>query len=147
MKKYFLIISVFFLLSCDGFEDLSIIGQPDVKVIGVKDGEIELALSIEIENPNSKSFKVKEAAFDIYINDALMGSTHMKKAIKIEGNSSEMYTFPVNVNINGEGLSLNLILNTIFQSRIKLRVEGNVKAGSLLYNRKIPVEFEENISL
>ena len=148
MRVYFLlIISVFVLVSCNGFEELTMQGQPDVNIKGIGSDGIALELVVTINNPNSRSFKVKQASFDIFVNDNNVGNTQMSKAIKIEANSTEEYTFPMNVKLNGEDLSINLILSTIFQSRIKLRIKGDVKAGSFLINQSFPVDWEENVSL
>lgn len=142
-----LLIFTLFLSSCDSFEDLSLVGQPDVKIKGINNGEIELDLLLRIKNPNSRSFKVKDASFAIYVNDANLGNSKMGKNITIDGNSTKEYAFPMKVKLNGEDLSLNLIFSTILQKQIKLRVDGHIKAGTFLINQKFPVEWEENVSL
>ena len=148
MRIYFLfLLSLLFLTSCTGIEDLSMQGQPDVRIKGLKKGEIELDLIVQITNPNSQSFKVKDASFDIYVNDQKMGHSKMVESIKIDGNSTKEYAFPMAVKLNGEDLSLSLILTTLFQKRIKLKLDGSIKAGNLFINQRFPVEWEDNVSL
>lgn len=144
---YLLLFFTLVLSGCDGYEELSLVGQPDVKIKGVNNGTIELDLILRIENPNSRSFKVKDANFSIYVNDANLGNSKMDKNITIEGNSTKEYAFPMQVKLNGEDFSLGLIFSTIFQKQVKLRVDGHIKAGAFLINQKFPVEWEENISL
>lgn len=145
--KYLLLVFTLIFFSCDGIEELSLVGRPDVKVRGFSKGEIELDLILKIENPNDRSFKVKKADFVIYVNEANLGSSSMSNSITIKANSTDEYVFPMKVKLNGKDLSFNLLLNTIFQNQIKLRVDGTIKAGSFFINQKFPVEWEENVSL
>jgi len=148
MRIYILFLfSLLSLISCNSIEDLSIKGQPEVRFKGLNKGEIELDLMVQISNPNSQSFKVKEASFDIYVNDQKMGRSKMIESIKIEGNSTKEYAFPMAVKLNGEDLSLSLVLNTLFQKRIKLKIDGNIKAGNFFINQRFPVEWEDNVNL
>jgi LEA14-like dessication related protein len=139
--------SLLFLISCNSIEDLSMKGQPEVRFKGLNKGEIELDLMVQITNPNSQSFKVKDASFDIYVNDQKMGQSKMVESIKIEGNSTKEYAFPMSVKLNGEDLSLSLVLNTLFQKRIKLKIDGSIKAGNFFINQRFPVEWEDNVNL
>lgn len=118
-----------------------------MKVKGIKDGGIALDLILKIHNPNSRSFKVKKATFDIYVDNANVGKSTMNNAIKIEANSTNEYVFPMIVKLNGENLSLGLILNTVFQKKILLKIDGTIKAGTILINQSFEVDWEEEISL
>lgn len=142
-----LILSLLVLNSCSNFEELTLRSEPDIKVKGINDGLIELDLIAIIENPNSQSFKVKNADFDIYLNDSKIGHSSMKKAIKIEGNSTKEYTFPVKVKLGDENLSLGLLLGGLFSNSFDLKVKGKVKAGSFLVNQSFPVEWEDQVKL
>ena len=134
-------------MSCGIYEDLSLIGGPDVEIKGLKDGKIELDLLLTIKNPNSQSFTVKDASFEIHLNDQLIGHSTMNGKRKIKANSTAQYAFPMEIKLDGKDLSLGLLLGSIFQSRINLKIEGDIKAGTIFYNQRFPVEFEERISL
>ncbi len=142
-----LLFTSIFLISCGIYEDLSLVGQPEVEVKGISDGNIELDLILEINNPNNQSFHVKKASFEIYLNDQLIGHTTMDKKTKIKANSNEEYSFPMKIKLDGKDLSLGMLLGSIFQSRVELRIDGDIKAGTFFYNQRFPVEWEERISL
>ena len=144
--KLFLILSIT-LLSCDAIEELNLVGQPDVKVRGCDKGEIMLDLLLEINNPNSRSFRVKKADFSIFINDASVGDSHLENSILIKANSSETYAFPMKVKLKAEELSLSSLLGTLFKKQMRLKIEGDIKAGSFAISQKFPVVWEEIISL
>ena len=135
------------LSSCSNFEDLSLRSSPDIKIRGLKDGMIEMDLIAIIENPNSQSFKVKNATFDIYLNGSHIGKSTMNEGIKIKANSTQEYTFPVKVKLGSQDLSLGSLLGGLFQSSLNLKVEGEVKAGSFLINQRFPVEWEDRVKL
>jgi LEA14-like dessication related protein len=139
--------TLFLLTSCGIYDDLSLIGEPNVELKGFDDGRIKLDLVMKIKNPNSQSFTIKDAAFDIYINDNLVGHSKLDRNIKIKGNSTENYRFPIGVKLDGKNLSLGMLLGSIFQSRINLKIEGHIKAGAFLINQRFPVEWAEKISL
>lgn len=142
---YFILSLVF--LSCDSIEELSLVGQPDVKVRAFEKGELALDLLLKINNPNDRTFKVKDADFSIMVNGSEVGSSKMDNSITINGNSTEVYAFPMKIKLNGEELSLNMLLSTFIQKQIHLKVNGAIKAGSFLITQKFPVEWEENVSL
>ncbi len=142
-----ILFSSLFLISCGIYEDLSLIGRPDVEIKGINDGYIELDLLLEIDNPNTQSFTVKDASFEISLNDQVIGHSTMSEKTKIKANSRDQYAFPMRIKLDGKDLSLGLLLGSIFQSRINLKIEGDIKAGTFFYNQRFPVEFEEKISL
>jgi LEA14-like dessication related protein len=144
---HFLLLALLVLVSCDGIEDLQLQSQPEVEFKGMNKGSLELDLIVQITNPNKQSFKVKNAAFEIFVNDQNVGSTSMTDQIKINGNSTEEYRFPMAVKLNGKDLSFSLILNTVFQKTIHLKIDGNIRAGNLFINQRFPVIWEDEVSL
>jgi LEA14-like dessication related protein len=148
MKLYpFLLLIVFTFISCDGFEELNIVGNPDVKIRGINKGEIELDLIVKIENPNARSFKVKKASFEVYVNGAKVAHSTMSNAIVIQANTTDRYFFPMKVKLEGKEFSISMLLNTFINQNIELKVDGTIKAGSFFINQKFPVQWEENIRL
>ena len=83
---HFLLFALLALYSCDGIEDLQLKSQPEVEFRGMNKGSLELDLIVQISNPNSQPFKVKNAAFDIFVNEQNVGSSNMTEQIKIDGN-------------------------------------------------------------
>lgn len=71
----------------------------------------------------------------------------MTEHIKIDANSTKEYRFPMAVKLNGKDLSFSLILNTVFQKTIHLKIDGNIRAGNLFINQRFPVIWEDEVSL
>jgi LEA14-like dessication related protein len=145
--RFILLILTLTFLSCDSIEELSLVGQPDVKIRGFENGELALDLLLKIHNPNSRSFKVKNAKFTIAVDDSKVANSSMDKAISIKANSTEVYAFPMKVKLNGDDINLGMLLSTLFKKQIHLKIDGDIKAGSFFISQKFPIEWEENVSL
>ena len=65
----------------------------------------------------------------------------------INANSSKTYAFPMKIKLKAEELSLSSLLGSLFKKQMRLKVEGDVKAGSFPISQNFPVLWEENISL
>jgi len=135
------------MLSCDTIEELNLVGQPEVKVRGFDNGTIMLDLLLEINNPNARNFHVKKADFSLFLNGAAVGNSNLDKGIIIKANSSKTYAFPMKVKLRSEELSLSSLLGTLFKKQMRLKIEGDIKAGSFFISQKFPLVWEENISL
>jgi LEA14-like dessication related protein len=142
------LVSLLFLLtSCGNFEELSMVGDPEVKFKGIKENQIEYQLIVEIDNPNAQSFNVKKATFDVSIKDKAVGKTKLTEPVKITGKSSEVYTFNMVGTIDDKSESLGIMLGSVFERRIKLTIEGKIKATSFgMISQTFPVEWEESTS-
>ena len=145
LSALFLIISLF--ASCNSIEDLEMIGSPQIKLTGIDGDGLKLGLVVKIRNPNKYSFQVKKGHFNVQINGNDIGDAKLSEKVKINANSTELYTFPVSAKLQGEDLTLNLILNTIMSGPFDLKLDGSVKAGSLLFiNDRFDVDWEERVS-
>jgi LEA14-like dessication related protein len=140
----FLVFSLF--TACETIDDLELIGSPRIKFYGVSKDGINLGLVLKIRNPNSYTFKVTQGKFKIWINRIEIGSAHLSDKIKIEPNSTAVYTFPVSASLKGKDLSLDLILDVIAGDSFRLKIDGKIKAGThVVINHKFDVEWEERV--
>lgn len=141
-----LIVSLF--TACSSIEDLELIGSPQIKLYGIDGDGLQLGLVVKIRNPNKYSFNVKKGNFNVQIDGNDIGEAKLSDKVKINSNSTEIYTFPVSAKLQGEDLTLNLILSTIMSGQFDLKLDGKVKAGSLLFiNDTFEVDWEERVSL
>lgn len=146
LSVLFLIVGLF--TSCNSIEDLELIGSPQIKLTGIDSDGLKLGLVVKIRNPNKYSFHVKKGHFNVQINGNDIGDAKLSDKVKIDANSTAVYTFPVSAKLQGEDLTLNLILGTIMRGQFDLKLDGTVKAGSLLFiNDSFDVEWEERVSL
>lgn len=145
LSVLFLIISLF--TACNSIEDLELIGSPQIKLSGIDSDGLQLGLVVKIRNPNKYSFQVKKGQFNVQVNGNEVGNAKLAGKVKIDANSTAVYTFPVSASLKGEDLSLDLILSTILRGQFNLKLDGSIKAGSLLFiNDTFDVEWEERVS-
>ena len=146
IKASLLFFILLFITSCSDIEDLRIKGQPGVTLLGFDENGIELGIILTIKNPNDRAFKIKKADFDVEINGILVGKATLKKKIKISANKTSTYTFPILAKFNSGELSLSLILKSLSDGNIKLKIDGEIKAGTyLIVNQSFPVSWENRI--
>ena len=148
IKKLAVLLLITSLLgACNSIEDLELIGSPRIELNGIDGDGLKLGLVVKIRNPNKYSFHVKKGQFNVQINGNDIGDAKLSGKVKIDANSTAVYTFPVSAKLQGEDLSLDLILSTIMRGQFDLKLDGKVKAGSLLFiNDTFEVDWEEQVS-
>ena len=144
ISALFLIIGLF--TACETIDELQLIGSPRLKFYGVSKDGIDLGLILKIRNPNDRTFKVKQGKFKIWINGNEIGSAHLTGKVKIDPNSTGVYTFPVSASLKGKDLSLDLLLDVIAGDSFNLKIESKIKAGTLVFiNDKFEINWEERV--
>lgn len=134
------------MLSCHSFEELEVIGEPEIKLYGLEDGNINYGLILNLKNPNSQSFRVKKAEFLVSINGSTVGKSRLADKVTIHGNQTATYTFPMTGSFEGKEYALDLALQSLFGRGFKLGLTGEIKAGSFfIVNYTFPVEWEERV--
>jgi LEA14-like dessication related protein len=148
IKKLAVLLLITSLLgACNSIEDLELIGSPRIELNGIDSDGLKLGLVVKIRNPNKYSFHVKKGQFNVQINGNDIGNAKLSEKVKIDANSTEIYTFPVSAKLQGEDLSLDLILSTIMRGQFDLKLDGTVKAGSMLFiYDRFDVDWEERVS-
>ena len=148
LKKLSVLLLIFSLFTaCSSIEDLELIGSPQIKLYGIDGDGLQLGLVVKIRNPNKYSFNVKKGNFNVQIDGNDIGEAKLSDKVKINSNSTEIYTFPVSAKLQGEDLTLDLILSTIMSGQFDLKLDGRIKAGSLLFiNDNFDVDWEESVS-
>ena len=143
-----LFLSIGLFSACNSIEDLELIGSPQIKLIGFGDGGIKLGLVTKIRNPNKYSFKVKKGHFNVLINGNEIGDAKLSEKVKINANSTEVYTFPISASLQGKDLSLDLIMNIIMSGQFNLQLDGEIKAGNYFFiYDTFEVEWEGHVGL
>lgn len=150
MKKtiqlFLFIISLFFISACEEFEEVSISGVENVKVIKLDKTGIELELSVRIKNPNSMGFTIYKPKLDAVINDVAVGKLKVSRRIRVGANSDDLHTFKVSTDLSKLSMAdAGKILSMAFSKSGTLAVKGKIKAGNLFYRKTFDVERTQKI--
>ncbi|MCF6353317.1 MAG: LEA type 2 family protein [Cyclobacteriaceae bacterium] len=144
-KLLFLVISIS-LFSCKEYEEIQFLGLKEVKVNGIKEGNLLLSTKASFNNPNNFKGKLKSA--DIYVlfkGDTLAHISHIEK---IAVAPSANFDVPLSMEISMDQLQKGLLsnLSALFKKKsVELTFTGNIKVASFGFTQTIPVNYKEEI--
>jgi len=145
---FFLIFFGFMLLSgCSAYEELIIGEAKEVRFDYFDNGKLGLEVDIPITNNGNIDFKVKEIELLVKLNSFAAGEVINIEKVVIKKKSEQIYTFPVEVEINDLSNSARILLSIVGQRKLSIEVDGFIKVRYLLISKKIPVQLEEEIKI
>ncbi|MEO8759666.1 MAG: LEA type 2 family protein [Bacteroidia bacterium] len=132
------------LFSCVGeFKEISINRITNFKINKVDLKSIDAEISVSINNPNDKSFKIYKSKAQVFVGGTNLGTAKIVKKVKIPANSSVENIFV----LHGDFKDLNLgTLASITMGRPAVEIKGYLKAGKWFYKRKFPINQQQKIS-
>jgi LEA14-like dessication related protein len=134
----FLVVTVFFS-SCGNFSKITIGNISGIKVIGLEDNALVVAVRIPVENPTLHKITITDFDSKVFINNQYLGKILMNDKIVFPSKSDEVYDIDLNIRLaNFFGAALTM-MNLRSGQRIIIRMEGELTGRSALMKRKIPV--------
>jgi LEA14-like dessication related protein len=112
-----------------------------------KDGTLGLEIDLQIKNEGNMNFKVKEVDLDISLNSIPAGKVVNVEKVIIRRKTEEIYTFPVEVEINGLSNSARILISVIGRQKLVVDINGFIKVKSLMISKKIPVHLKEQVNM
>jgi len=148
--KYSLILTVILTLqSCAPFKDLEFKGIHDYKVEEFSLKGVKINLGVKLDNPNWFAIKASGGSINIKANGVNLGSFKLTKPVKLPKNSDGVVNIGIESkfkNLLGSGVMSLLSLATN-GGKLKLELEGYVRASALGLRKKIKVSTTEYIGL
>ena len=146
-KIFFIILLTLLFNSCTMYKIVDIGSVNDVDFKGLKSNNINLDISLPINNPNLYPIKIKSVDLDLYVNDKLFGKIKNNNDIKFAAKCNETYLLPIDVEIKNVLSGALQMINLSNSEKIKIRIKGNVKARGLIFVKKIEVDENSVIDL
>lgn len=148
MKKFLLFgILAFSCISCAEYQEIQFLGLKEVKVNGIKNGNLLLSTKAVFNNPNDFKGKLKSAdIFVLFKGDTLAHVTNVEK-LSVAPNST--FNVPLSMEVSMEKLQKGLLSNlaALFKKKlVELEFKGSVKVASFGFTQIIPVSYKEEIS-
>lgn len=151
--KHFKIIIILFgvslILNGCGFDDPIVFrGVDSVKVLGVKDGKLNLEATARFYNPNSIGGKLKRVDIAVKMGDDILAEVVQKENFKIGKESDFNVPFVAEVSMDQlkQGFLGNLMA-ILGRKKINLRFVGEIKVSSFGVTRTVPVDFESEVQI
>jgi LEA14-like dessication related protein len=90
LNLFLIVLSVITLTSCE-FKDVKLENVQDFEVNSLRGGKLDATINLVLSNPNSFPITVKSGEFELFSGKKSLGDAQLKKAFKINANSTEVY--------------------------------------------------------
>ena len=134
--------------SCTFEEEVKFEQIKNVKIVGVKDGMLNLTADADFYNPNDVSGKLKSIDLEVLLKDKSLAKITQAKSFKIEKNSK--FTIPINVSFAMEDLQsgfLDNLLTIVSGKKLKIHFKGEIKVSTWGFAQTVPVNYYEEVRL
>lgn len=148
MKRFLLfsLLSIV-LTACVEYKEVTYSNIQKVKLLHFKDGNIQLAITLNINNPNDYTIKLKPSTFDFFLNDKALGKVALSKLVVLDKNKQQDYEMVLEGNLKELAKSgIQGMASLLFQKKIALHLVGNLKVGAKGISKKIPIDEARSIS-
>lgn len=149
MKKLsILIFSIILFSGCKFEEPVTFKKIDEVKVLGIKDGMVNLSAIAVFYNPNEIEGKLKDVNIDVGLDDKVLATITQSEQLKIGKNAE--FQIPINIKFAMEDAQegiLNNLLNILAGNKIKLHFLGEIKVSTFIITQTVEVDYYEEVKL
>lgn len=139
---------LFALSSCGEVTPLELEKVEKFAVNNMSTKGANLELDLLVNNPNSFKVKVLDYKLDVFINNVRIGEANLDKRLVMPRKS--ISSQHVNVDLKFKNVlfgALPILASLKKGKKAKVRLVGDVKAGTFIFRKNIKVDFEKDVSL
>jgi LEA14-like dessication related protein len=134
-----LVLAITAMVRCGQPKDLQYLSFENMQLKKAGLSESIVTADVKYFNPNHFKLQLKEADFDVFINDKFVGHSRLDTLIHIPANDS--FYIPVSVKLNLGDLFKNA-LQVFTHPDVKVKFEGKAKIGKAGIYKTFPVSYE-----
>jgi LEA14-like dessication related protein len=130
---------VLIFASCGEVKDLEFVrvGSVHFDKLSLKSSTVKMELAYY--NPNNFSLRLKDAAFDLYLNDVRVGKSYQDTLIHIP--AKDTFYFPVHLDIDMKNVFTN-VLGALQNDAVVIKAMGSCKVGKKGVFVPFPIQCE-----
>src|SRR6478672_1258890 len=128
-----------FILGCSKPKDLQYLDFENLHLQKASLSESVVNADIKYFNPNNFKLQLKQADFDVFVNDKFVGHSHLDTLIHIP--SLDTFYVPVTLRLNLGDLFKNA-LQLVMNPEVRFKVEGKAKVGKSGIYKNFPFSYE-----
>lgn len=134
------------MTSCGFDEPVVFRGVNSVRVVGIKDGKLNLEVEALFYNPNNLGGKLKRVDLAVRMDDEVLANVVQKENFRINRESEFLVPFTAQVSMDQlkQGF-LGNIMAILGRRKLNLHFVGDIKVSSYGISRKVPVDFESEV--
>jgi len=136
------------LSSCTFEEDVQFEQIKNVKIVGIKDGMLNLVAEADFYNPNNVSGKLKTIDLEVLLKDKSLAQITQVQSFKIEKNAK--FSIPINVSFAMADIQngfLENLLTIVSGKKLKLQFKGEIKVSTWGFAQTVPVSYYVQVKL
>lgn len=130
--------------SCTKPKDLEFVDVQNIRMLKWGLTESLVGLDVRLYNPNNQRVQLKEATAKVYANSTYLGDTRMDTTISVP--RRDTFLIPLTMKVNTMSAISN-VLQTLKDSLVNVKVDGNVKMGKAGVFVNYPIRYEKMQSL
>jgi LEA14-like dessication related protein len=112
--------------SCEKAKDLEFVRVAGINFDNLGFSKSIVRLTLAYYNPNNFNLKLKDASFDLFFDDNLVGHSIQDTMIAIP--AKDTFYFPVKLEVNMENVFKNA-LGALMNKEVTIKATGNCKVG------------------
>ncbi|MCF8372808.1 MAG: LEA type 2 family protein [Bacteroidales bacterium] len=142
-----LIVVAFSFTSCFDLKPVELKEVKNVSIKSIEDKELKLEVELVISNPNSRTFKVRDADLSVSIGEVLLGKLSEVEAFTIAAHSVKSYDILLTVDLDDLKKNAKSLSKSLFKGGNTIHIKGYIKASSFPIYKKIEIDEKTKLSL
>ncbi len=135
----FIIFTIAFV-SCAGIENIEVGEIEDIRPGRFADRSIEFDVLMPIDNPSRFRLRIVDVDLDVYINNQYMGKIRNVENVLIPSKSSEIFTFPMEVELSDILKGAFSMFNLFLDRQAEVVIKGEIRVRSFPFIRSVTVD-------
>lgn len=139
------LITILFLNSCT-YQDPEVASFEGIEVISIEDKLAEIDINFSMSNPNKHQIKLKDAEFDVRVNNTYLGKAVLMEPITLPKDG----IYPVKMHMQMQmdksitevAVSLGI---AVLMNNVNMKVKGEAKGSMGWLSKTIEIEHQEHI--
>ncbi len=142
-NKFFLhvaLLPLFLMISsCGNIDDINLKNVSNVKIHRIENGNIFFSAGLQVVNPSSVSFRLKEFDLRVVANGDYLGRLTGTEEIKVLPHSDSLYIVPMNLKLANIFTGGATIYRLSRMDKVKIEMQGYARVKTFLFLKRINI--------
>jgi hypothetical protein len=138
--KIIILTGSIFLSSCISENSIQVGQIENIKLTGFEENAILCQAELQIENKYFMSFKIDLDDLKVYASDKILGNIQLRNTLRIKAKEKKNYTIQLKFVLADGNVGILSIIQKFNNGNADITLKGNIKAHSLLINKRFPIE-------
>ncbi len=125
--------------SCGNINDIDLKNVSNVKIDRIENGAIYFSAGLQVFNPSSVSFRIKEFDLKVVANGDYLGHLKGNEEIKVLSRSDSTYIVPMNLKLANVFTGAATIYRLSRMDKVKIEIQGYAIIKTFIFPKKIKI--------